>query len=43
MGPRLALLALITAFGFAVTFATLTTVRQVTTANSSPVPRTAPI
>ena len=43
MSPRLALLALITAFGIAVTFATLTTVRQVTIANSSPAPSTRPI
>ena len=36
MGPRLALLALITAFGVSVTFATVTTLRQVHLANSLP-------
>ena len=35
MGPRLALLALIIAFGFAALFATLTTVRQIEFASSS--------
>lgn len=38
MGPRLALVALITAFGFAATIAALTTVRQVNMASSSFVP-----
>ena len=37
MAPRLALLALVTAFGVSVAFATLTTVRQVHLANASPV------
>lgn len=36
MAPRLALLALIIAFGVSVTFATVTTLRQVHLANSSP-------
>lgn len=35
MGPRLAFVALIIAFSFAATFATLTTVRQVNLASSS--------
>lgn len=40
-GPRLVLVALAIAFGFAVTFATLTTVKQVHT--SSVAPHTGPI
>ena len=36
MAPRLALIALIMAFGVSVTFATVTTLRQVHLAHSSP-------
>lgn len=36
MAPRLALFALVMAFGVSVAFATVTTVRQVHLANSSP-------
>lgn len=39
MAPRLALLALIMAFGVSVTFATVTTLRQVHLANSAPTQR----
>jgi hypothetical protein len=41
MAPRLALFALVMAFGVSVAFATVTTVRQVHLANSSPAPHAA--
>ncbi len=43
MAPRLALLALIMAFGVSVTFATVMTLRQVHLANSSPAQHSAHI